>query len=212
MSEPTAGTPDPEQLAANNLWRCRTVSHQLTRRRPRDFDESLSVALVGLADAVRTYEPRYDAGGGFGPYVNRLIRNAVINYLKGQDCTGYRRRQPSGRMEGDAVILDDGSSRECLAGEPPVGWAMEWEDFVHALCLRLPGRKADVIRVKYLHADAQDPEGLSTRLGVNEARARLLHREAIGLLREQFGVDDASKAAGEIVHAILNDLSRRVSA
>lgn len=175
---------DPERLAAKNLWRCRVIAYRMTRGAPWEEDEARSAALVGLAEAIRTYSDSREAGGGFAPYARRLIVRAVSKHLLDRGPRGYRRCRDEAPIviQGYAEALD-----HPVEDVPAVGWECEWEDFVHALCRRLPGRKAEVIRLRYTRADGQSIGGMMARMGVSDARINLLHRQALAMLRESYG-------------------------
>lgn len=209
---------DPERLAEANLWRCRVIALRMTRRRRRDFEEAHSVALVGLAEAVGVYCAEGDGprAMGFAPFVNKRIAGRILDFFKAERPKGQTRRLGhlpllTGEMPVHLSALPDGVP-PADAGYLPVGWELEWEDFVIALSRRLPRQHGAFLRWRYLHADAATDRGVGVRMGFNQPRATVLHHEAIERLREHFGVDDASRAAGDIVHAILNDLSRKASA
>lgn len=173
-----------ERLAEANLWRCRVIAYRMTRGAPWEEDEARSAALVGLAEAIRTYEKSRDSGGGFAPYARRLIARAVSKHLLDRAPKGYRRcrDEPPIVLHGYTEALD-----HPVEDAPAVGWECEWEDFVHALCRRLPGRKAEVIRLRYLHAAGQSIDGMMARMGISDARINLLHRQALAMLRESYG-------------------------
>lgn len=178
---------EADRLAEANLWRCRRLAHEMTRTRPAERDEAQSVANGALAVAIRAYDPARDAGGGFGPFAHRSIANAVSNHLHASRPKGYRRRRRVAGPAPPAVVQEDRDAMDARpGGEPPVGWALDWEDFVTALAGRLPGRRGEVIRLRYLHADAQAPAALAARMGVDDSLVRRFHREAIAMLRARF--------------------------
>ena len=157
---------EADRLARENLWRCRTLARRLTRHRPQLEDEAESVALVGLADAVRAFAPdrgrRRPVDDQFGVFAHVVIGRYISNYLyRGEVPKGYRRRPGLPRPAAPGVV----SASVLAAGPlgvdaaPPVGREAEWEDLVLALSRLLPGRRGELFRRHYLRARAGDPCG-----------------------------------------------------
>lgn len=197
---------DPEQLAASHLWICRVTARRLTRRWRGDYAEAYSAALAGLAEVIRNYDGAADGGEAdeFASRAHACIRRRVLSTLHAGAPKGYRRRMGLTRPETPKVVPLSALGRHQPATdeeEPPVGWAIEWEEDVLALSRRLPPRHGELLRGRYLHADGESIGDLARRMGLKESRANQLHREAMAMLREQFGA--AEKAT---------DTTRRASA
>lgn len=178
---------DPDELAAANLWRCEAIARRVTRRRPRDFEEAYSVALVGLAEAIRTFAAGRGEGG-FGLHAHVTIHSRVLSALHAAAPKGYRRRMGLPRREAPSVV-----PLSALAARPPdvaphdsaPGWATEWEESVLALARQLPPRHGELLRCRFLHADGADAEGAARRMGLSKGTVHHLSRELLAMLREK---------------------------
>lgn len=178
-----ADATEADRLAAEHLWRCEAVARRFTRRRPWDYEEAYSAALGGLAEAIRTHIAG-QAPGGFLLHVKVTIVRRVMNALHAvRRPKGFRTRMGMPRHAAPATqpLVDVGDDRDAP------GWAMEWEDAVLALSRQLPSRHGEMLRARYLHADAADARGAARRMGMSVAAANVIHSQLRAMLREKAG-------------------------
>jgi len=71
-----------DQLFENNVSLVTTIAHHIGSRLPagKSVDDLIQVGLIGLLEAVRSYEPK--PGVDFKAYANIRIRGAIIDELR----------------------------------------------------------------------------------------------------------------------------------
>jgi RNA polymerase sigma factor (sigma-70 family) len=151
-----------------------------------EFDEAYSVALVGLARAVADFDPA--RGASFETFAFRCVRHALVDHLWASVPLGYRRgdrRAGAAAAAAEVAVVPASEVADVADDRPPVGWEVDWEDWVRAVSRGLPPRHGALIRAHYLRADGLDLAGCAAILGLRVARVVQLHREALALLAER---------------------------
>lgn len=168
------------------------------------------LAIEGLFTAARTYEQGQQIGG-FPSHARHCVIQALNGHLRRIGPLGYRRDQRfEGRhLDAPATLRFEG---DLESSRDPVGWEVDYEDFVESLARGLPTVEARVLRLLYLACEGGTYGRAGREIGKSPGSVKQWHDSAIRRIRNRFGVSDASKAAGSVVRAILNDLSKQVNA
>lgn len=173
---------DRERLAREYAWLARTIALRAACSW-EDREELIGDAMLGLAKAIRGYDPareRYD-GASFKAYARTRILGAIIDGRRQRDPVGRQRRHEllAGATpmshEQDTVRLEHAPH---AADEPDLDQRIDLKDAI----AQLPARERLII---ILH----DLEGvhlaeLGRLLGVNESRVSQIARQARDRLRQ----------------------------
>lgn len=185
---------DREALAAANLGRCEGIARKMTRRRPWDYDEAYSVALVALDEAIRKSPVTAETvvpEEYFGNHADHIISWRVADHLRRDRPKGYRSSRER-KTQGfcPAVYSADLADHDPADDRLPVGWEVDSEDFVLALSRRLPRRDQEVFRVAYLHAAAAGSQRRAAALlGITQARVSQIIERSVAMLRERYAAN-----------------------
>lgn len=177
---------DREALARSLLPRARAIARNLSRHRPWEYDEAESVAVAAIAEVLRGFDPARGVGTArqrLERHANMTIGNRVVNALRADRPKGKGRSPLLATARPVELSSLPGAERAIEADEDPVGWALDAEDGVMALSRALPPRHGELVRTRYLRADAAALPGLMRRMHLGDFRVCQLHREALDLLR-----------------------------
>jgi RNA polymerase sigma factor (sigma-70 family) len=160
---------ETDTTAEGNLglvyW-CLKQLRGLEGARNRDLaDDALGAGMVGLARAVRRYDP--SRGVTFSSYAAVGIRRSMYKTVRAE--MGRRQR------EGGLGDFDP------LAAAPPD--AVELTDLAAALLAGLCPREQEVLRLRYWGGLSMRLAGL--RLGLSKQRVQQIEAQALGKLRER---------------------------
>jgi hypothetical protein len=174
-------------LAESALPRAATIARRMARGVPRLRDDAAAAARLGVAAAVAAFDPRRP-GAEWPRLANAVVRHHVLRLLRDEEIPrGYRQpRCAEGRHAVPGAA--PGVSTAIVAvpsGELPVGWGLEYEDFVEGLARRVPGRQAEALRLHYLSAACADWVGLGVAMGLRDHAARNHHNRAVAEVRRQ---------------------------
>jgi len=187
-------TPDQQALAADP----RTLAYALgvvrpyARRHPRLADEFESAALCAVVRAAGTYRPP-------APFLKYwlplMVRQACVQTLRDWMPKGYRK---PGRRDGMPVVqtmdtfsrttgseysrFDKPAWDQVPAGDDPVGWGAEYQDWVAAVARHGTPRQAEALLLYYSRAGATYAR-VAAALGVSERVAYELAQKAVGWAR-----------------------------
>jgi DNA-directed RNA polymerase specialized sigma24 family protein len=179
---------DREALAREYLPRAEALAVRLTRAVPWEGDEARSVAAGAVAEAIRRHDGR---GEGFENLLFGCVRAAVVSHLRTIRPKGKRGNTRGGGQVAVSgrppVPISSVSAFEFVSSAPPVGWEAEYEDTVRWLAGRLEGRQADVILLRYLHAETAEADGCAASLGISLKVVMNYHSEALAILRRRVG-------------------------
>lgn len=149
--------PDPAALAADpELVRlARRVGRSMARRMGLDAeaDDLESAALLGLAEAARSFDPANAAGATFKTHATNRVRGAVLDEVRRLGGGGFGGGRTLARRRASIPVLSldapraggDSTPRvgkvatlgEAVpSGELPVGWELESEDEVRSMLRR----------------------------------------------------------------------------
>lgn len=175
-------------------------------------DDILSAAYAGLCDAATKFDP--SRGLAFATYAVPRIRGAILDFLRMEAPVGYRQRtgmrcdavpktrQISGLRDNALAASKHDSGQSHLGGldfevDPLANDHMkiaEWRDDLEHYARRAgTPQAADVIRLYY--GETLTMKQIGQRLGISEARVSQVHTQAIGQLREAYGVRAVEGAA-----------------
>ena len=172
-------------------------------------DDILSAAYAGLCDAATKFGP--SRGLAFTTYAVSRIRGAILDFLRTETPSGYRQRTgkkhdaiPKTRQI--SVILEGGLHDSSPFGSGHYGDRLgfevdplshesidiiEWRDDLENYARHAGTRQAgDVIRLYY--GETLTMKEVSKRLGISESRVSQAHTQAIGQIREAYGVESVA--------------------
>jgi hypothetical protein len=98
---------------------------------------------------------------------------------------GFARSGTSARREGAPSVygFKEGDAEPPDCGRGPVGWEVEYADFVESLARSVPGIHGDLIRLMYLECRGASAPEAARVLGLTGPRATEIHAEAIAKIR-----------------------------
>jgi hypothetical protein len=163
---------------------------RVERRYARRYCDTVGLVdgagMHGLWKAARTYDP--GRADDFRSHARWCVTGVIGDRLRKAGVKGYR-YHPGDRSHRDGAPRDMGAA--VLARVPdaadPVGWEVEYEDYVDGLCGQLPGRLGEVVRLVYLRCDGGSVTGAAGALGLSRSYVSELHGEAVAMLGREGG-------------------------
>lgn len=177
----------PEITPEMMSWANRKATRYRLRYGDREGQFEGSVGLA-LERAVRTWRSGL---AGFGSHCRRVVIQALNEVLRRSGPLGYRRDQakPGNHLGAPKTssIADEDVDLRWWAG--PVGWEIDYEDYVVTLARRLPGVHGDVIRSMYLECAGATIGSTARAMGLSSSRVSEIHSAAIAKLRTRVEAD-----------------------
>jgi len=155
-------------------------------------------ACIGTAlyRAMRTFDP--EVNGEFPKFAKHVVKQVMMQELAESPELGYRRNSHNPDRPGESPKVSHGSA---LAGtddifqvagfNPPIGWELEYEDFVNVLADDLPEDRSRVLRMTYLDCRGAKVRGAASVLGISHPWYSRLHADSIMRIRKRLGVSNA---------------------
>jgi RNA polymerase sigma factor FliA len=206
-NSPPTVTAEQEALVIGAYWLARCVVSDVAARLPRSVDRQdlHSVALVGLVNAARVFDP--SIGVPFEAFARARMRWAVLDELRAQDpLSRADRRRASAAVHATTDVSQDrvtmiASRRADGAGRPAFGGVDDLDDAVdpgatspetHAIerdlvdSVRgalglLPPRCRSAVVAHFI--DGRDMRSIADELGVSPSRVSQLCTEGVRRLR-----------------------------
>jgi RNA polymerase sigma factor (sigma-70 family) len=171
-----------ESLAAlpENIAWARKQGRWMARHCPSLRDDLESAALLGLVQAANTFDPT--RGLTFKTHALCRIRGAVWDEMRYALPRGYRHRSRK-----DLPIfhpIADVIEHVIEGHDDPVGWEVDYQEWVEWLSRQLPRQAARVIRCMYGHASTLLGTQTAEVLGMSRVNVSRIRRYAVDELRE----------------------------
>lgn len=150
---------------------------------PREFDVESVIALE-LCRLARRFDP------GLGLQFKTLLVRRMIGlsfdlFRHASNPFGCRSRiNIKGRGDRSGIPAVSQLVLEPESGEEPVGWEIEYLDFVESLLGMLSHQEREAIRLRYTDASCALMRDAGEEMGVTENRYSLIHDKAVKRLRE----------------------------
>ena len=162
------------EITEEHMLRARKIAGWWHRRMhfSLPFDDFLSAALLGLAQARKSYRP--GRGASFLTFASHRMRGEILDWLRSEYILCDRR-------VGEApVFFEIGKLRDAAAPQapPPEPWI--WK---HIRDAGLSERDFTILRLHY--HDGVPNQELMTRFGVNESRVSQIRNRALRKIRER---------------------------
>lgn len=148
----------------------------------------------GLTRAWKTYD---SDRGPFDQHAKHVIKQEMQETMRRSGPLGFRRDQ---RIENNHIgqpsisqmsMIDDREGPSFSGQSLPVGWEIEYHDWVEGLAKKVPKNHSDLLRVIYLHCVGESITGAANKIGVSRSRASEMHSSAIQSIRKRLGVTNA---------------------
>lgn len=183
----------------------------LKRGLPHLVDDATGEAMVGLMQAVRSYDP--DRGTQFSTHAIHRIRGAVLDFFRSEQIGGYRQRSGKKHKHIPKVKSIDGM-KSAMSAAPeydvnesrPFLWQeidphsatsielIEWHDDLDRLARMSGGRsEAELLRLYYGGGAGASMKAVGKAMGLSESRISQIHSIAIANLRQQFSAIDGGR-------------------
>jgi DNA-directed RNA polymerase specialized sigma24 family protein len=166
-------------------WTAR-ISEQYARRRRDASGRFEAEAMLALARCSRRWADRPEPVP-FEVVARQQVRTALAKVIQRHAPLGYRnpKVRPAVREEPPTTFALD-ESRDAPV-PVPVGWEVEFEDYVEHLAGSLAGRQAQVLRLMYLEARGGTIARIAKELGITYDSAHKVHESALARLRAIYG-------------------------
>lgn len=201
---PAAGLVGPREVAF-----ARAVAKKLARKFPHLADELESAAMLGLAEAARSFDPaRNDEFLGFA---SNRVRGACLDAVRAAEPLGYRRRAEKPAIASLSLRRhDDGTEWADLIPAPEDRSAAHAESAEAVRSLLRPYGPAGLALARYYAEDGHTIRRVGEALGVSESRASQINARILADLREQLvsGKIDPDRVKARI--AAIADERRRL--
>lgn len=176
-----------DRLAADHLPLAERRAQRLTYAGGLPYDEALSAALVGLAEAIDGYRPEV---GEFAPFAGRVIDAQIRTAAR-----AWRWRRRAEQLPGRE--LAGGDSEALLALVPDRLTTAELAEQRTDITRALAGLEDTERRVILLHGKLGHTfPSVAAMLELNEDHCKYLWRRAIAKMRDSLGVGLAGAQAG----------------
>lgn len=158
---------DDQRALAADPWHLRTAERLAARpmaRHPRRAEEILSAARLGLVLAAARFEP------GRGYEFNTFL----FHYIKGHIAHALRARRGVPRvvsLAGRPPGAGEGATYADTIPAPgePVGWELDYHDWVEGLARRLPPRAAESFLRVHTRASDRPQADAGRAMGITQA-------------------------------------------
>lgn len=143
-------------------------------------------ALIGLWNAVRTHTGSIP----FRSHAVYCVRRSLLDRHRQSGLRGFRyhSRKPE-NTESPPTVLDGGIPTDRTeSGEGPVGWELEYEDWIRSLARRMDPTTGRLFLAMYLRCDAASVAAASRMVGINKCYGSDLYCRALAKLRRAMGV------------------------
>jgi RNA polymerase sigma factor (sigma-70 family) len=169
----TPSTSERDELAIEHLEWARAIARHVASHLPTWFtaDDLIGAAEIALLKLAAAYDPA--RGIPFRAFAQRRIYGACIDSVRRRE---YRERshQTTDRLQ--SLCLKPSPEDQAAAGQNCRVWSV---------VQRLPQRHKLVILSVY--GGGNTLVELSKKVGVGPARLSQIHREALGMMREELG-------------------------
>lgn len=154
------------------------------KRRGLDPDEAESVAGLAVAEALRTWRP--DRGAKFETWAGHLVNCRLLDAWRLQHGPRCSLRRGGGVSVVGFADLDGASDASELveADEEPVGWEIEYEEWVRGLA-RHRGLAGEALATLYLDAAHSTMRLAGRRIGRSESRVSQMVALALAEIRAE---------------------------
>lgn len=187
-------------LAEANVEWARGIAVNLTVNLRGFRDEAESAALWGLWQAAQSFDPA--RGPDFKTHASPRVIGAVRDEMRSAAPRGYRR---PGQRRGEAVPAvysltvgdyDAAGAWSVAADAPPVGWEVEYTDWVESLARPLSPSQRPIFLALYLPPEGRTHAAAAEVVGLTESGVGRSHAASLDRLRRLDGADGRVTANG----------------
>lgn len=165
-----------------NIEAALKISRRYAKRWRKLSDEFESAAYVAIVEAASTYDQ--EKGATFITHMGKRTHGAMLDVLRAYMPGGYRRANREivpnvGRL--DEIGIDDESryATWMIYDVEPIGWEIEFHDYLDDLTKGLTPAEKEVIRGTYGRASRSPFKDAADRVGLSPPRMSQVYAEAI---------------------------------
>lgn len=178
-------TVEQQRLATRYLPMAKSMAMRVARDWATAADDFEAAACLALVEAVQSFDASRECN--FATYARPHILGALYDLRREFYMSGCRIRRSCTRIPEFVGLGRDLEENHRIIDSGPAEafeMAVDSRDLVESWIKRLPSKHAEVIRQIYL--DGQSLQVTAQRFGCSPSLMSRLHREALGLLTEQF--------------------------
>lgn len=169
---------EKQRLAIELMPKIERLVRRMTKHCLYLRDESLSAAYLGLARELNEFDSQ--KSDNFGAFAMQAARAHVLNFMR-------IRLKEKNNMQSYEVLPSDIFEAAVLDMEP-VGWEVDYQDFVERLAKPMYGNIKKVFLASYLDCRGADRKSAAAYLGLSQDNVTSSHMRAITRARRYLGL------------------------